>query len=284
VGFNFFNIIEKEGPVPMSTHQTRKMSSKYAPLIGIDQYGSGEKTEELQFWNYGYWHMDTPDPKAASLNLLDKLVAMLPRPPAKVLDVAFGQGGSLKKLCEIYGSANVSGINIAENQILHAKKSGLTCDLKLMDAGRLEFSNASFDGILCMEAAFHFKSRLSFLKRAHNALKPGGKLIMSDLLFRSSVGLDQYIFPPENCVGSIDEYRAVFKIAGFQTNRTKICVTTNEQLVPFIAKTAEYAGYLPFPDPDKINISAAHSQHAILFILTRLLNISECVTVCAERE
>jgi ubiquinone/menaquinone biosynthesis C-methylase UbiE len=272
----------------MSTEQASRIASRYAPLIGIDPYSEGRhspaRTDELLFWNYGFWLSDTTDPKIASLNLLEKLLSQLPAPPAKILDVAFGQGGSLKRLCDIYGASNVTGINIAADQIAHAKNAGISCELIEKDAAEIDFEKMSFDGILCMEAAFHFSTRLTFLKHAHRILKRGGRLVMSDFLMRSGVGLHPLEFPPENYTSSLDEYKNCFTKAGFLTKLTDVEVITDNQLVPFFKAVAEDAGYLPFPNPEKINILDGNNQERIMFILTRLLNISECVVVCAERE
>jgi len=269
--------------VSIMGQQALIMEEKYAPLVGINQYGEGEATDELQFWNYGHWVDGETDPKRASLRLLHDLINELPTGQNKILDVAFGQGRSLIELSRIYGSENVTGINIATDQVQHAKAAGINCEILQMDAAKMTFEDQNFDGILCMEAAFHFKSRKNFLAHAFRTLKPGGKLVLSDFLMRGIVGLNPMVFPPENCVASVDEYRDLFLGAGFKDENLDIRLSTNDQLVPFFVKQLTYAGYLPDPDPKKINMDAAHSQVAITFILTRLLNISETVLVTATR-
>jgi ubiquinone/menaquinone biosynthesis C-methylase UbiE len=263
--------------------QASKIAAKYAPLVGIDQFGQGGPTDELQFWNYGLWNEGLDDPKEASEALLERLIGQLPPPPARILDVAFGQGGSLRRLCAIYGEKNVVGINIADDQVRRAKSAGLACRIMVMDAAKMSFEDESFDGILCMEAAFHFRTRSSFLRNAFRILRPEGRLVLSDFLLRSGVALDSDIFPPENIVCSLDEYRTLYRDAGFSSDGLEIRSTATLQLVPFIARMAEFAGYLPTPDPEQINIEAGHSREAILFILTRLLNIADTAIVCARR-
>ncbi|MET0383651.1 MAG: class I SAM-dependent methyltransferase, partial [Burkholderiaceae bacterium] len=112
--------------------------------------------QSLEFWNYGYWTPDTENPAKASMQLMDYLIGKFPRHTKKVLDVAFGKGSSTIRLCELFGTENVIGINIAPNQVELARQRGAACELKVMDAAQLEFEPGRFDGILCMEAAFHF--------------------------------------------------------------------------------------------------------------------------------
>jgi SAM-dependent methyltransferase len=48
------------------------------------------------------------------------------------------------------------------------------------DAARLPFADASVDGVISVEAAFHFRSRKAFFSDCYRVLRPGGVLSMSD--------------------------------------------------------------------------------------------------------
>jgi SAM-dependent methyltransferase len=252
--------------------------SLYSRLMGVETLEGA--FNDLGFWNYGYWLPPTTDPKQASKQLMEYLIAKLTPGSRRVLDVAFGKGGSTKRLCEIFGVSQVTGINIAQDQVNFARRKGIRCELRVMDAARLEFEPDTFDAILCMEAAFHFRSRQSFLTDAHKVLTPGGRLVMSDLLFRSGHGLDPEVFPPENEIRSLQEYRELFLMAGFDQDRLSIEQTTQAQLIPHMAHLAQTSGFFT---PATLRVETSADRGRASFLVTRLLNIAECVIVVAEK-
>jgi MPBQ/MSBQ methyltransferase len=236
-----------------------------------------------EFWNYGYWLPSVRNSQEASLALLQHLLAKLPPQPRSVLDVAFGKGESTLRLCQMFGPECVTGINIAADQVDYARERGIPCALRVMDAARLGFEAETFDCILCIEAAFHFQSRLDFLLEAHRVLRPAGRLLMSDILFRSTFGLDPAIYPGVNHVDGLEPYRELFMRAGFSADRLVIERSTQKQVVAFCARKAQELGILlqhPMAAPADLS---PDRLWWIRFLVTRLLNISECVIVCAEK-
>ncbi len=234
-------------------------------------------------WNYGYWTAATADRVQASENLLTHLLAKLEPGSGPVLDVAFGKGESTRRLCEVFGARNVVGINIAPDQVEHARASGLSCELHVMDATDLQFPAERFAAILCIEAAFHFASREQFLRSAYRTLRPGGRLVMSDVLFRSNFGLQAGVFPEANLVASIDEYVDVFARAGFRPADVEIDRTTDRQLLPLTRRLAQTAGVIPGARNPGTAADISQSRWQVWFIVTRLLNVADCVIVRATK-
>ena len=167
------------------------------------------------FVNYGYWQKETADAREAAENLVEKLLAFLPEKKGNILDVACGKGATSRYLCRYYNSSQITGINISETQLVTCRKNVPDCRFLLMDAVDLQFPDASFDTIICVEAAFHFQTRQRFFQEAHRVLKPGGRLILSDILLTREAEERRRFRFVENYVKDMEEYAHILRKAGF---------------------------------------------------------------------
>ena len=181
----------------------------YNPLL--DEY-----LNHSDFLNYGYWDEDTTNQKEACENLMEKLISFISDKSGNILDVACGKGGSTRYLLKYYSPENITGINISERQLQTARTNAPGCVFLAMNATNLEFEDSSFDNIICVEAAFHFDTRERFLKEAHRVLKPGGCLVLSDILMTREAERLRRFRTDKNCIENLDEYKTVLYRAGFQ--------------------------------------------------------------------
>ena len=85
-----------------------------------------------------------------------------------------------------------------------------------MNATDLDFPDGSFDNIICVEAAFHFDTRQRFLEEAHRVLKPGGILVLSDILMNLEGEKKREMRTEENYLKNPEEYDELLKKAGFR--------------------------------------------------------------------
>jgi MPBQ/MSBQ methyltransferase len=108
-----------------------------------------------------------------------------------VVDVGCGFGGSLRRI-DAQIAAHLTGVNIDPRQIALARE-GLwrnpvawkTCDAAAFSDTRIGWA----DRILSLEAMFHFPDPEAFFAACAKALRPGGRLVVSTILFAD--GLDR---------------------------------------------------------------------------------------------
>lgn len=174
--------------------------------------------EDSGFYNFGYWDTHAKSQREASEALVDQLVDRIPNKAGRILDVACGPGASTRRLMRSYAPDMITAVNISQAQVAEARKRAPGCTIHLMDATRLDFPEAEFDAVICVEAAFHFDTRDIFLREALRILKPGGSLVLSDMLFREFLRpfAEYGQVPRANLVPDIANFRARLEAAGFE--------------------------------------------------------------------
>jgi MPBQ/MSBQ methyltransferase len=172
--------------------------------------------EDSGFLNWGYWDARPKSQREASEALVDKLLDKIPQKGGRILDVACGLGASTRRLMRSYAPEMITGVNFSEVQLAEARKRAPGCTFRCMDAAQLDFPDAQFEAVICVEAAFHFDTRDAFLREALRVLKPGGWLVLSDVLFRGSVASVVAQVPRANHVASIVGYTRCLEAAGFE--------------------------------------------------------------------
>jgi len=131
---------------------------------------------------------------------------------SNVLETASGSGGPALHIAQRFGCA-VSGIDINQEGINSANQKAasarLNAKFQITDVeDTFPFDDATFDAIICIDAANHFPDRQHALKEWSRVLKTGGRLLFTDpvvitgpvtnheLADRSNIGL--FVFIPPN--------------------------------------------------------------------------------------
>src|SRR5918992_126095 len=132
--------------------------------------------------NLGLWEPGQRDASKASEHLVATLATSLPK-RSVVIDVGNGLGAQDAVIKEVTEARSLIAVNITEAQLRYgaARLARAGAAPVAADATRLPLRDSSADGVISVEAAFHFPSRASFFAEARRVLRPGGVLSMSDV-------------------------------------------------------------------------------------------------------
>ena len=140
--------------------------------------------------NCGYWAGPTTYAQACAA--LAQLVGELAEldDAEDALDVGFGFGEQNLYWASHFGFARMSGVNITPFQVEFARERAAAAGLagrltfSVGDAVRLNEADASMDRILALQSAFQFNTRAVFFAEAARVLRPGGTLVLADMIVR----------------------------------------------------------------------------------------------------
>jgi MPBQ/MSBQ methyltransferase len=162
------------------------------------------------------------------------LALLAPAPGERVLDAACGRGGTTARIAQ--SGAFALGLDLLPENVAEAEVrfgAGPQLRFAVADVTRLparaagiDLDRESCDGVLCLEAGFHFgaKGRRAFLEESWRLLRPGGRLVLVDFVWRDarperieSLDRDRYVrdtwrfseFEP------LERYRASAREVGF---------------------------------------------------------------------
>lgn len=138
----------------------------------------------------GYW--TGPEDDSSLGEAAERLTRMMMdrlhvRPGERVLDIGCGVGTPAIRLAQQAG-ADVVGITVSRSQVEQATRRAELAEVheqvrfRHADAMHLPFPDGSFDAVWLFESIFHMPDRLTVLKQAARVLRPGGRLVLTDLL------------------------------------------------------------------------------------------------------
>ena len=210
---------------PVEQHSGFLFADRYDELIAqpwVAPFYAGSG-----FFNTGYWDSGVQSQQQACERLIDELARPLPARPSRLLDVGCGLGATTRALQRRLPETEILGINISQRQLSSNPHWPANVGFAAMDASRLALQNDSLDAIVSVEAAFHFNTRLDFFREAERVLKPGGMLVLSDILYLDVAAIGEWMVPAANRITSIETYARQLDSLGFEgikvTDATQPC-------------------------------------------------------------
>ncbi|MEO7795162.1 MAG: class I SAM-dependent methyltransferase [Thermoanaerobaculia bacterium] len=235
----------------------------------IERYEQLVATPELAklfrdsgFFNVGLWSPGTGSAIDAARALTDRVVGELPA-AGRVLEIACGAGGPTRRAHELRPQLEWLACDLSLPRLVQASRRAPGARFFCAEADRLPFASRHFDAVVAIEAAFHFPSRAAFLTEARRVLRPGGVLVLTDLVLSSAAAVGPWMVPEVNLVADRERYAAVFPAAGFEAPQivdwTEVCWRSFLRFLAARDERREEAGEL-----DAAGRDAARDRHQAL--------------------
>ena len=201
------------------------------------------------YLNLGYWKdARTIDEACEALAALVGETAAI-GPADEVVDVGFGFADQDILWTQRFSPRRIIGLNVTPSQVrigrARVDRLGLAdrIDLREGSATDMPLADASCDVVTAVECAFHFDTRERFFAEAFRVLRPGGRLVLADVIraapshrpVRRAVQeltwaafAQKFAIPPANA-DRRDAYAAKLQAAGFAGLRV---LPIGEQVFP----------------------------------------------------
>ena len=167
-------------------HLMRMLKQGRRPAAAVyDSLGSEFFLSPAPGWlNLGLWDGagDEQEAEAAVHRLVRTLASDLPT-GGSILDVGNGLGAQDSVIDEVTSPRLLVAINLTESQLRAGRErldAARACPV-LADAVQIPVRSHEIDGVISVEAAFHFSSRQRFFGEVRRVLRRGGRLAMSDI-------------------------------------------------------------------------------------------------------
>ncbi len=147
--------------------------------------------EEYTMLHYPLYGSEGDSFMEAQANLTDYCMSLLPTVKGKVLlEVGCGNGVQAFHILENYAPGLIKAIDLNRGNIdiarEEAERKGVEqISFHVDDAHDLStVEDSSVDAVINIESAFHYPDKPAFLRQVHRVLKPGGTIVIADILTR----------------------------------------------------------------------------------------------------
>ncbi len=199
----------------MLTEYQETLTGSYDRFFRDGALYVGERADH-GYANLGLFLPGTPDFTSACENMMAAVVSKISPGNAPVLDVGCGLGGTTQYLSRAFAGSDLYGINVSDYQIEQCRKRVPTARFEVMPAERMGFSDEMFGAVVSVEAAMHFKGRREFLEESLRVLKPGGQIVVADMVFNGEPTAFRKVLDGQECYSDLTAYRGLWEACGFR--------------------------------------------------------------------
>jgi cyclopropane fatty-acyl-phospholipid synthase-like methyltransferase len=199
-------------------------------------------------FHYGYWLSDDESVAVAVRRMTDVLIDLLAlRPGERMLDVGCGIGEPAIRLSATV-EADITGVSINRGQVVEANRraevAGVAGRVRFeeADALQLPYGSGNFDAAWAFESLLHM-DRDKALREIHRVLRPGGRLVIADLLQRAPLSPEHRLAFDDALrkfalseLPTVDDYRALVDDAGLVVDRV---IDVSEHTRPTMRQLAD---------------------------------------------
>jgi cyclopropane fatty-acyl-phospholipid synthase-like methyltransferase len=193
--------------------------------------------------HYGYWHdPDDPSSDAEAQERLTDLMIDYTQLQAgqQLLDVGCGTGWPAIRLAQATGGT-VLGITVSQTQIQQANERACSAHMndqvrfQYADAMQLPFEANSFDAAWAFESIVHMPDRSQVLREIARVLRPGGRLVLTDIIEATPMADEQRAFFLSsfmlNSLTTLDTYPHLVQQAGLELEQLRDLKTNTQPTI-----------------------------------------------------
>jgi ubiquinone/menaquinone biosynthesis C-methylase UbiE len=134
------------------------------------------------FRHFGCWRGEVADAVQACESLVEELLSFLPDRSGSIVEVGCGRGATTAYLLRHYPAAAVTGICEDSRHLEECRQ--VAPGVRFMPGvPRLRLPDESVDVVICAEGIAAQKSKAAALREMARVLRPGGHLVLADILF-----------------------------------------------------------------------------------------------------